>query len=99
MVSSFYRFIFSIVLSVVTILYNVIQHYVIKFVSDLRQIGGFLWVHWVKMNKIMSQKLKLIEQNLCMNNKMRNTGSDEPLVSSDIHIILLKYVNLNMEDI
>jgi hypothetical protein len=21
-----------------------IQHYVIKFVSDLRQIGGFLWV-------------------------------------------------------
>ena len=22
-----------------------IQHYVIKFVSDLRQVGGFLWVH------------------------------------------------------
>ena len=21
-----------------------IQHYVIKFVSDLRQVGGFLWV-------------------------------------------------------
>jgi hypothetical protein len=23
-----------------------IQHYVIKFVSDLRQVGGFLWVLW-----------------------------------------------------
>jgi hypothetical protein len=22
-----------------------IQHYVIKFVSNLRQVGGFLWVH------------------------------------------------------
>ena len=24
---------------------QVIQHYVIKFVSDLRQVGGILWVH------------------------------------------------------
>ena len=24
--------------------YHLIQHYVIKFFSDLRQIGGFLWV-------------------------------------------------------
>jgi hypothetical protein len=23
-----------------------IQYYVIKFVSDLRQVGGFLWVLW-----------------------------------------------------
>jgi hypothetical protein len=23
-----------------------IQHYVIKFVSDLRHVGGFLWVLW-----------------------------------------------------
>ena len=23
-----------------------IQHYVIKFVNDLRQVGGFLWVFW-----------------------------------------------------
>ena len=23
-----------------------IQHYVIKCVSDLRQVGGFLWVLW-----------------------------------------------------
>ena len=23
-----------------------IQHYVIKFVSDLQQVGGFLRVHW-----------------------------------------------------
>jgi hypothetical protein len=23
-----------------------IQHYVIKFVNDLRQVGGFLWVLW-----------------------------------------------------
>ena len=23
-----------------------IQHYVIKFVGDLRQVGGFLWVLW-----------------------------------------------------
>jgi hypothetical protein len=23
-----------------------VQHYVIKFVSDLRQVGGFLWVLW-----------------------------------------------------
>jgi hypothetical protein len=23
-----------------------IQHYAIKYVSDLRQIGGFLWVLW-----------------------------------------------------
>ena len=23
-----------------------IQHYVMKFVGDLRQIGGFLWVLW-----------------------------------------------------
>ena len=23
-----------------------IQHYVIKFVSDLRQVGRFLWVLW-----------------------------------------------------
>jgi hypothetical protein len=23
-----------------------IQHYVIKFVSDLGQVGGFLWVLW-----------------------------------------------------
>jgi hypothetical protein len=23
-----------------------IQHYVIKFASDLRQVGGFLWVLW-----------------------------------------------------
>jgi len=23
-----------------------IQHYVIKFVSDLRQVSGFLWVLW-----------------------------------------------------
>ena len=23
-----------------------IQHYVIKFVSDLRQVGGFFWVLW-----------------------------------------------------
>jgi len=22
------------------------QHYVIKFVSDLQQVGGFLLVHW-----------------------------------------------------
>jgi hypothetical protein len=22
------------------------QHYVIKFVCDLRQVGGFLWVLW-----------------------------------------------------
>jgi hypothetical protein len=22
------------------------QHYVIKFVSDLRQVSGFLWVLW-----------------------------------------------------
>ena len=25
---------------------NSIQHYVIKFVSDLRQVSGFLWVLW-----------------------------------------------------
>ena len=25
-----------------------IQHYVIKFVSDLRQVGGFLWVLWFR---------------------------------------------------
>jgi hypothetical protein len=24
-----------------------IQHYVMKFVGDLRQIGGFLWVLWI----------------------------------------------------
>jgi hypothetical protein len=24
-----------------------IQHCVIKFVSDLRQVGGFLWVLWI----------------------------------------------------
>jgi hypothetical protein len=24
--------------------YRYIKHYVIKFVSDLRQVGGFLWV-------------------------------------------------------
>jgi len=23
-----------------------IQHYVIKFISDLQQVGGFLWVLW-----------------------------------------------------
>jgi hypothetical protein len=23
-----------------------IQHYVIKFVSDLRQVSGFLWILW-----------------------------------------------------
>jgi len=23
-----------------------VQHYVIKFVSDLRQVGDFLWVLW-----------------------------------------------------
>jgi hypothetical protein len=23
-----------------------IQHYVIKFVSDLQQVGGFLWLLW-----------------------------------------------------
>jgi hypothetical protein len=22
------------------------QHYVIKFISELRQVGGFLWVLW-----------------------------------------------------
>jgi hypothetical protein len=25
-----------------------IQHFVIKLVSDLRQVGGFLWVLWNK---------------------------------------------------
>jgi hypothetical protein len=25
---------------------HLIQHYVIKFVSDLQQVGGFLWVLW-----------------------------------------------------
>ena len=28
-----------------------IQHYVIKFVSDLRQVGGFLWVLVSSANK------------------------------------------------
>jgi hypothetical protein len=23
---------------------QVVQHYVIKFISDLRQVGGFLWI-------------------------------------------------------
>jgi hypothetical protein len=27
-----------------------IQHYVIKFVSDLRQVGGFLWVSSTNKN-------------------------------------------------
>ena len=31
-----------------------IQHYVIKFVSDLQQVSGFLWVLWfpppIKLN-------------------------------------------------
>ena len=27
-------------------MYNSIQHYVIKFVSDLQQVCGFLWVLW-----------------------------------------------------
>jgi len=26
--------------------YTQIQHYVIEFVSDLRQVYGFLWVLW-----------------------------------------------------
>jgi hypothetical protein len=34
-----------------------IQHYVIKFVSDLRGVGGFLWVLWfpppIKLSAIM----------------------------------------------
>ena len=29
-----------------------IQHYVIKFVRDLRQFGGFLWVLEFPLNKI-----------------------------------------------
>ena len=28
-----------------------IQHYVIKFVSDLRQVSGFLWVLCIPPNK------------------------------------------------
>ena len=38
-----------------------IQHYVIKFVNDLRQVGGFLWVpHFPllqKIDKIKNQRL------------------------------------------
>ena len=30
-----------------------IQHYVIKFVSDLRQVGGFLWVLWFPPPEIL----------------------------------------------
>jgi hypothetical protein len=30
-----------------------IQHYVIKFVSDLRQVGGFLWVLWFTMGTLV----------------------------------------------
>jgi hypothetical protein len=26
--------------------YSIQQHYVIKFVSDLRQVSGFLWALW-----------------------------------------------------
>ena len=40
--------IFNLLLSIIRFsfnnLYNLIQHYVMKFVSDLRQIGGFLHV-------------------------------------------------------
>jgi hypothetical protein len=32
-----------------------IQHYVIKFVSDLRQVGGFLWVLLVSTIKKTDQ--------------------------------------------
>jgi len=31
---------------------NLIQHYVIKFVSDLRQVSGFFWVLRFSPNKI-----------------------------------------------
>ena len=34
-----------------------IQHYVIKFVSDLRQVGGFLWV--LQFNDITEIVLKV----------------------------------------
>jgi hypothetical protein len=30
-----------------------IQHYVIKFVSDLRQVDGFLWVLWFSLGTMI----------------------------------------------
>jgi hypothetical protein len=50
-----------------------IQHYVIKFVSDLRQVGCFLWVRWFPPSiiknlpfKLQSEKDELEGENLKM---------------------------------
>jgi len=48
-----------------------VQHYVIKFVSDLRQVGGFPRYSWniagsgVKYHKTNQLKIKLLSLNLC----------------------------------
>ena len=47
-----------------------IQHYVIKCVSDFRQVGGFLWVLWcppsiklTAIGKMVEMALNTINQN------------------------------------
>jgi len=40
-----------------------IQHYVIKFVSDLRQVGGFLWVLWFHPMKLKTEILLKVALN------------------------------------
>jgi hypothetical protein len=46
-----YRYTCTINIYCPTSFYLIIQHYVIKFVSDLRQVSGFLWVLLSSTNK------------------------------------------------
>jgi len=44
-----------------------IQHYVIKFVSDLWQVGGFLWVLFSSTNKTDHQDITEILLKVALN--------------------------------
>ena len=41
-----------------------IQNYVTKFVSDLRQVGGFLWVLWFSQQQQQNPRLYDITEKL-----------------------------------
>ena len=65
-----------------------IQNYVIKFVSDLRQVKGFLWVLWfpppIKLTNDITEKLLKVTLN--------TTTLTPPPVLHNIFCILVRIV-------
>ena len=83
---------------------DLIQHYVIKFVSDMRQVGDFLWVlgfpPQIKLTTIIKLKYRWnIQWHICLNNlDEKRTWCNATMVQQQDqkhHCYILQWQNCN----